>query len=199
MKEQNIKLTEDDFRAALSELGTFVDITESDLKKLYEIAVRVSKERLAHSWLAEEIMTRDVISVRVNVDLHEAGRLLIKYKISGMPVVDDENHVIGIISQADLLTMAGIPQGHVFNDVVMKYILAKPTPQHRAGHTVKDVMTAHVITVSPGTTAMKIATLLDKKGITRVPVVDEENKLIGIVSRGDIVRILCEEPGEHDL
>lgn len=198
MKEQNIELTEDDFREALSELGTFVDITESDLKKLYEIATKVSKERCAHSWLAGEIMTREVISVKGVVDLHEAGRLLIKHKISGMPVVDDENHVIGIISQADLLALAGIPQGHVFNDVVMKYILAKPTPNHRAGHTVKDVMSTHVIVVSPETTVRKIATVLDKKGITRVPVVDKEDKLIGIVSRSDIVRVFCKESDEQN-
>lgn len=59
----------------------------------------------------------------------------------------------------------------------MKYVLAKPTPQHRAGRTVKDVMSTHVITVNLETTAKQIATVLDKKGITRVPVVDKENKL----------------------
>ncbi len=199
MKEQTIELTEDDFREALSSFATFVDITESDLKKLYELAVKVSRERCSHSWLAAEVMTREVISVKADVDLHEAGRLLLTHKISGVPVVDDQNHVTGIITQTDLLTMAGIPRGHVFNDMVMKYILAKPTPHHRAGRTVKDVMSGHVITVGPGTTVKKIATILDKKGITRVPVVDNENRLIGIVSRGDIVRVLCEKPGEHDV
>jgi CBS domain-containing membrane protein len=197
MKEQNIELTEDDFREALSSTGTFVDITENDLKKLYEAALKISRERSARAWLAGEIMTREVISVKADVDLHEAGRLLIRHRVSGMPVVDDGNHVIGIISQADLLTMAGIPRGHIFNDVVMKYILAKPTPHHRAGHTVKDIMSAPVITVSLETTGRKIAALLEKKGITRVPVVDAENRLIGIVSRSDIVRILCDESGEH--
>ena len=187
-------LTEDDFREALRELGTYVDITENDLKKLYEIATRISRERCAHSWLAEEIMTRDVVTVKGDAEIHEAGRLLIKHKISGMPVVDDARHVTGIITEADLLSVAGIPSGHVFNDVVMRYVLVKPTPQHRAGHTVKDIMSTHVITVSPGTTVKKIALILDKKRIKRVPVVDEENRLLGIVSRGDIVRIFCEEP-----
>ncbi|HSB34652.1 MAG TPA: CBS domain-containing protein [Nitrospirota bacterium] len=196
MKEQTTQLTEDDFREALSNIGTFVDITENDLKKLYEAALKISKERSVHSWLAGEIMTRDVISIKGDMDLHEAGRLLIKHKISGMPVVDDENRVIGIISQADLLSMAGVPPGHVFNDVVMKYILARPTPQHRSGRTVKDLMSTHVITVGLETAAKQIAALLDKKGITRVPVVDAEKKLIGIVSRSDIVRILCEDSKE---
>lgn len=128
MAAKDITLTEDDLREALKEVGTFIDITESDLKKIYEIAVRISRQRCAHSWLAREIMTRDVITVRKDTDVYEAGRLMIRHKISGMPVVDEENHVIGIITEADLLTMAGIPRGHVFNDVVMRYIMNKPVP-----------------------------------------------------------------------
>lgn len=190
--EEKIILTDEDFREALKEFGSYVDITEEDLKKLYEIAVKVARERCAHSWLAREIMTRDVITAKKDTDIYEAGRLMIRHKISGMPVVDNENHVIGIITQADLLTMAGIPRGHVFNDVVMRYVMNKPVPQHRTGNKVKEIMTTPVITVSPETTAKKIATILDKKRIKRVPVVDDENKLLGVVSRGDIVRVVCE-------
>ena len=196
MEESKIELTEDDLREALKEFGGYIDITESDLKKLYEIAVKISRERCIHSWLAREIMSRDVITAKEDTDIHEAGRLLIKHKISGIPVVDNENRVVGIITEADLLTIAGIPRGHIFNDVVMKYVLNKPTPQHRAGKKVKDIMSTHVITVSPDTTVKKIAMILDEKRIKRVPVVDEANKLVGIVSRGDIIRVVCEEPNQ---
>ncbi len=195
MEEEKIALTDEDFREALKEFGTYVDITEEDLKRLYEIAVKIARERCVHSWLASEIMTRDVIFTKGDTDVYEAGRLLIKNKISGMPVVDEENRVMGMISVSDLLPLAGIPRGHVFNDTVMKYILRKPIPQHRMGKKVKDVMPTSIITVSPETTVKKIATILDKKGIKRVPVVDEENKLVGIVSRADILRIICEEKG----
>ena len=193
MEESKIELTEDDLREALKEFGGYIDITESDLKKLYEIAAKISKERCIHSWLASEIMSRDIITAKEDTDIHEAGRLLIKHKISGMPVIDNENHIVGMITEADLLTIAGIPRGHVFNDVVMKYVLNKPTPQHRAGKKVKDIMSSPVITVSPDTTVKKIAMILDEKRIKRVPVVDEANKLIGIVSRGDIIRVVCEK------
>ena len=193
MEESKIELTEDDLREALKEFGGYIDITESDLKKLYEIAAKISKERCIHSWLASEIMSRDIITAKEDTDIHEAGRLLIKHKISGMPVVDNENRVVVIITEADLLTIAGIPRGHVFNDVVMKYVLNKPTPQHRAGKKVKDIMSSPVITVSPDTTVKKIAMILDEKRIKRVPVVDEANKLVGIVSRGDIIRVVCEK------
>lgn len=195
MVEEKIILTEDDLREALKELGTYIDITEGDLKKIYEIALKHAKERCAHSWLAREIMTRDVISVKSDTDIHEAGRFLIRNKISGMPVVDNENRVVGMICTSDLLMFAGIPRGHVFNDAVMKYILRKPVPRHRAGKKVKDTMSTSVVTVFPDTTVKKIATILDKKGIKRVPVEDEKNRLVGIVSRGDILRIICEEKG----
>ena len=187
------ELTEYDLREALKEIGGFVDVTESDLKKIFEIAVRISKERCASTWLASEIMTHNVITVKPDTDIYESGRIMLRNKVSGLPVVDDEKHVIGIISQADILTIAGVPRGHVFNDVVMKYILHKPTPQHREAKVVRDIMTTKVITVSPHTSARIIATILDQKGIKRVPVVDKDNKLAGIVSRGDIVRVVCED------
>ena len=197
MEENNITLTDDDFREALKEFGTYVDITEEDLKRLYEIAVKIAKERCIHSWHAEEIMSRDVVSVKSDTGIHEAERILIRDKISGMPVVDNENHVIGMISTSDLLVFAGIPRGHVFNDVVMKYILRKSVPRHRAGKKVEDVMSTSIITVSTDTTVKKIAAILDRKGIKRVPVVDEGNKLVGIVSRGDILQIICADEGEE--
>lgn len=90
--------------------------------------------------------------------------------------------------------MAGIRRGHVFNNVVTRYTMNRPVPQHRVGNKVEDIMTIPVITVSPETTVKKLSMILDKKRIKRVPVVDDKNRLVVIVSRGDIVRIVCEEP-----
>lgn len=198
MEEEKIILTAEDFRDALKEFGAYVDITEEDLIKLYEIAVKIAKDRCVHSWLAREIMTRDVISVEGDTDIYEAGRLLIRNKISGMPVVDNKNHVIGVISTSDLLLLADIPRGHVFNDTIMRYVLRKSVPRHRVGKKVKEIMSTPAITVYTETTVKKIATILDKKGIKRVPVLDKENKLAGIVSRADILRILCEGEAKEE-
>ncbi len=195
-EQESFQLTEDDFRQAVIQFGTYVDITEEDMLRLYEMAVKIGKERCTNSWIARDIMTREVISVKGDADVHEAGRLLIKNRISGMPVVDNENHVVGMLSSADLLALAGIPRGHVFNDVVMKYILHNPAPQHRTGKSVREIMNTSVITVSPETSVTKIAEILDKKAITRVPVVDRERRLAGIVSRADIIRIVCKDSPE---
>lgn len=199
MKEEHIDLTAEDFRDALKVSGGYVDITEEDLIKLYEAALKIGRERCTSSWLAGEIMTREVVSVTGDIGVHEAGRLLIQNKISGMPVVDAENRVIGMVSSADLMALAGIPGGHVFSDAVMKYVLHHPAPRHKPGKMVKDIMTGQVIMVMPDTAVGKIAELLDKKGITRGPVVDSEHRLQGIVSRADIIRIICEETSAKGL
>jgi CBS-domain-containing membrane protein len=196
-KEDKVNLTNEDFREALKAFGSYVDITEDDLHKLYDIALKAAKERSAHSWLASDIMTSDVVSVRSDTDVHEVGKLLIQNKISGLPVVDEGNRVVGMLTNSDLLSIAGIPSGHVINDAVMKYILHKAVPRHKQGKTAGDLMSRTVTTVNHDTSVKQIASILDKKGIKRVPVVDEDNRLLGIVSGGDIIKILYEGEGEN--
>lgn len=193
MADTGTTLTEEDLREAIKELGTYIDITEKDLKLIFDLALRIARQRCAHSWLAREIMTREVVTVTADADIYEAGRLMIKHKVSGLPVIDNQRQIIGMITQADLLSLAGVPKGHVFNEVVMRYVLHRPSPQLRTAKRVGDIMTKDVVTVSPETTVKTIASILNRKGIKRVPVVDNEGRILGIVSRADIVKIVCEE------
>jgi len=191
-EEREIIITEEDLNEALKELGTYIDVTPEDLKLLFDLALRIAKERCLTSWIAQDIMTRDVISVKPDTDIYEAGKLMIRHRISGLPVIDDEGILRGIITEADLLTLAGIPKGHVFNEKVMSYIGRRASKPKR----VSDVMTKDVISVTPSTSVRTIAKILHKKGIKRVPVVDIKGKVIGIVSRTDILRVLCSEETE---
>lgn len=193
MADTEITLTEEDLREAIKELGSYIDITEKDLKLIFDLALRIARQRCAHSWLAREIMTREVVTVKADTDIYEAGRLMIKHKVSGLPVIDNEGRIIGMITQADLLSLAGIPKGHVFNEFVMRYVLHRPSPQLRTAKRVGDIMTKDVVTVSPETTVKTVASILNRKGIKRVPVVDNEGRIMGIVSRADIVKIVCED------
>ncbi len=97
------RVSDEDLRAAVREMKAYVDITEEDLKKIYEIALRHAHERTAFRMPVRDVMTKKVVTVTRGADIHEAARLLAENRISGMPVVDDRNHVIGVISEADLL------------------------------------------------------------------------------------------------
>jgi CBS-domain-containing membrane protein len=183
------EISEEDLRAALRELKTYVDITEEDLKKIYEIALRHAKERLSSKISVSDIMTRDVVSVRKDAELHEVARLLSENKISGLPVVDEEAHVIGVITEADVLSMAGMKRQHTFKDI-LRHILGEPLPERRGRNKVEDVMTSPAITTKPDKDIKEVAGILDDRRIKRLPVVDDQNKLIGVISRADIVRVI---------
>jgi CBS domain-containing protein len=106
-----------------------------------------------------------------------------------MPVVDADNRVVGIISEADLLSLAGVKKGHTFKDVLL-HVLGKPLPVRKKGNTVGEVMSSPAITTDPDRDARAVAAILDEKRIKRLPVVNEENRLVGIISRADIVRAM---------
>ena len=118
--------------------------------------------------IARDIMTRTVYTIRPEATAQEVAQLLAEKRISGVPVVDEHNNIIGIVTEADIIS---------------KVI--------REGLTVADLMSSEVITVDEEMDASDIAGLLTERRIKRVPVV-REGKLTGIVSRGDIVRAVAE-------
>ncbi len=137
--------------------------------------------------LAKDIMTKNVITVKENTPVREVIRILLENRISGVPVVDKENNLIGIISEADLIykekSLLPITSYHENHKKFMnayRKSLAK---------TAGEIMTKDVITVSEETTVEEIATLMLEKWIKRVPVV-KDRKVVGIISRPDIMRTI---------
>lgn len=188
-KNCDCSLSDDDLRAALVEMKTYVDVTEEDLKKIYEIALRhARRQKMAHIPV-REAMTRHVITISPDADLHEAAQILSEHKISGMPVVDKSNRVVGVISQADILVLAGMQKEHTFKDILRK-VLGEPMPAKKAGDTVKDVMSFPPITSKADDELGEVSQILDERRIKRLPVVDDEGKLIGIIARADIIRLI---------
>lgn len=188
-ESDSCSLRDDDIRAALQEMKNYVDVTEEDLKKIYEIALRHAQERRASRIPVRDVMTTRVIATSPGADLHEVAALLSEHRISGMPVVDRENRVIGVISEADILVLAGMKRNHSFKDI-LRNILGEPVPARKDGHTVESVMSFPPITSKSDDMIDDVALILDERRIKRLPVVDDNGKLIGIVSRADIVKFL---------
>jgi len=189
----NCTVSEEDLRAAMLEIKNYVDVTEEDLKKIYEIALRHAQERIASQVPVRNMMTTHVITIKRDADLHEAARILSENRISGMPVVDDNNRVIGVISEADILILAGMKKEHTFRDI-LRNILGEPVPAKKSGNKVGDVMSFPPITSKADDDIGEVAKILDARRIKRLPVVDDEGKLIGIISRADIVRAIGKKP-----
>jgi CBS domain-containing membrane protein len=183
------QFSDEDLRVALKEMKTYVDITEDDLKKIYALALRHAAQRVARRIMVRDVMTTNVIHVRDNADMNDVIRLLSENRISGLPVVDGEGRVIGVITEADVLSMAGMKKGHAFKDII-RHILGEPLPVRRGSKRLRDVMSSPAITTGPDSDVRDVALTIDEKRIKRLPVVDEKGRLVGLISRADIVRIM---------
>jgi len=189
-KQTSPLLDKEDLRAALREMKTYVDITEEDLQRIYVIALRHARQRLAEKIPVQTVMTAKVVTVGKDADLHEAAHLLSEHKISGMPVVDYGQRVIGVISEADLLQLIGMKKDHTFKDILRNILGDAGKATVTAGNCVADVMSTPALTIAPDEDVKKAAIMLEERQIKRLPVVDEEGRLVGIISRGDIVRAI---------
>ncbi len=118
--------------------------------------------------IARDIMTHDVRTIHPDASAQEVARLLSQERISGVPVVDVKGKVIGIVTEADIISKI-----------------------NREGLCVADIMSHEVIAVGEETAVSEIATLFTEHKIKRVPVL-HDGKLVGIVSRADIVNAVAQ-------
>ena len=145
---------------------------------------------------AKDIMTTDVIVANKNDIIANVANLLIKEKIGGLPVVDEENKVVGIISETDIMKK----ESHVDSPRMLNFILGiiflddmnKFEDEMRAiaAYKVEDLMSKDIITVNENDTFDYVANVMINKSINRVPVVDENNFLKGIICRYDIIKAM---------
>jgi CBS domain-containing protein len=190
MKEPLLWIEDEDIRAALKDMQTYLDITEEDLKRIFQLALEHAKRRLKKRILIKDVMTKNVIAVKKDTKVSELIEILTKNRISGVPVVDEENRVIGIASEADLLftTKSGKIRGlrEFLKRLIGEEYSTLSTPLS-GDLKVEDIMTSPVITASPDMDIEEASKILSENRIKRLPVVDENGKLIGIITRHDLV------------
>ncbi len=146
--------------------------------------------------LAKDVMTSPVITVTPDTPVKEIARLLLTHHISGVPVVDAEGRLVGIVTEADLLYKER-PEDQ--EPPTLLRLLRRGQiveAERRAEGTVaRDVMTSPVVTVEPDTPLREVAALMTRRQINRLPVV-QEGRVVGIVSRADVLRALVRSDEE---
>ncbi len=144
-----------------------------------------------------EAMTPLPVVVKPQTPLNEAIKILAERRISGLPVVGDDDRLVGIISETDLMwqeTGVTPPAYIMFLDSVI--FLQNPATYERdlhkaLGQTVGEVMSKDPVSISADKPLKEAAQLLHDRDVRRLPVVDPNNLVIGILTRGDIVRAMA--------
>jgi CBS-domain-containing membrane protein len=141
---------------------------------------------------ATDIMTKDVITAKNETTIEELARLLIEHKISGVPVVDDDNQLIGIVTENDLIKKNKrfhIPTIVRLFDAYFLLDSGKVEDEIKkmVATTVGEICTKKVLSISEDTTLEEIATIMAEKHIHLLPVL-KDNEVVGIVGKADVVR-----------
>ena len=141
----------------------------------------------------DEIMTRDVVSVQLGATLPEVINLLIKHDIAGVPVVDADGELMGVISEVDILRRLFPDYSEFISDIesAMEFELTNLKVDQICTLRVKDVMRANPIAIAPSENVMKACGLMVSHKIRRLPVVDPATLcVVGIVSQGQDFQVV---------
>ena len=141
----------------------------------------------------KEIMTSEVVTVSTTDSVEQCAKLLQEHDISGLPVLDEAGKVAGMITEGDLIRRASRVKAPGYLEILGGLIyLGSPKKfvdelQRAMSLEAGQLMSKNLVSIKPDDTVEKAATLMVEKKISRLPVIDENHKLLGIVSRRDIM------------
>jgi CBS-domain-containing membrane protein len=137
-----------------------------------------------------DVMTRDVVSVLRETPFKELVRLLRENSVSALPVLDSRRRVLGVVSEADLL----LKEAQHDRRLGLRQALLRPDEAGKVGALVaEDLMSAPPVTIGPDETLAAAARLLGRRAVKRLPVVDSGGRLVGIVSRRDLLTVFLRD------
>lgn len=145
---------------------------------------------------AKEIMSVNVITIEKGTTIEEIAHILIEKNISGVPVVDKENNVVGMVTQKDLLYKDVEPHFPPVVEILGGLIFLKGVKHYNeelkklVATKAEDIMTAKVISVDEDAEVEQVAELMVEKDVNRIPVL-KGGKLVGIIGRSDIVKYIA--------
>jgi len=145
---------------------------------------------------ARDVMTTKLITISETTTAQEAARVMTENDVSALPVVDEQGHLVGVLSEADLLR-----RQEIGTQLVRPWWLEAVTPASTLaaeflqahGTAARELMSTKVISAAPSASLSEIATLMERHRIKRIPIL-EDNRLIGIVSRSNLVQALASAP-----
>lgn len=187
-----VPFSHEDLAHAVTDMDTYLDISQHDLFEIYTRAMQKAHQYSLDGIRCGQIMSQPVISVEYGTELEEAWHLFESHYVRGLPVVDSFCRVIGIITVCDYVNMASESQADGDEPQGMAERLANvrqrtPGFESSKSEVVGQLMTAPVITAQVDDEVGKMVTVFTQHGIHHLPVVDESRKLVGMLTREDVM------------
>lgn len=185
-RQTQIELSDDDIRAAMSEIPGYLDISMGDFRELYRHAFRRALERLTGCVTAGQVMVPPTWTVSPDMLLDEVVHGMAERALKGLPVLDDQRRVVGVLTETDLLRHFG---ASTFTQFLRRFVADRDSLEHALHETpVAAIMTSPAITVEADARFSRIVEQFHAKHSNRLPVVDRHGVLVGVLSRKDFIQ-----------
>jgi CBS domain-containing membrane protein len=185
-----IGFTPDDLEEVLKRYNQVLDVSLDDLESLFLQAEMQAYRRRSGEITCADIMSRDLVTVEFGTPLEEAWTLLRRHRIKALPVIDRARRVIGILTLADFMKHADLDVHHTFEEKLRRLVRRSFATHGEKPEVVGQLMTAPVRTIAASTHIVELVPLLSDGGLHHVPIVNEERRLVGMVTHSDIIAAL---------
>lgn len=189
------RFSSEDLDAVLKRYNQVLDVGRDDLENILHMAEMNAMGRRLSDLRCRDIMTTDVKTVEYGTDLQDAWALMRRHRHKALPVVDRQRRIIGIVTLADFMRHADVDQNYVLRDRLHQLIRRSGTTHTTKPEAVGQIMCAKVRVASADRSVADLMPIFSEDGHHHIPVIDGENRLIGIITESDFVRALYRSGG----
>lgn len=180
-----IELSDEDILEAMQEIPGYLDITTADFRAVYHLAHRHAIDRLLRGLRSSSLMRTDLAPLPPDMRLDEAARALVRSRYKGLPVVDAQGRVIGMLTESDFLRRL---KADTFLELLLRMIEDSCEISHRCHETpVSEAMTAPAVTVRPEAGFREMVAAFRRHEGRSMPVADADGRLRGLLLRKDFL------------
>lgn len=179
-----------DLHQALQDMDIYLDVSEEDLNLVYKRASMVAAKRKMGELTCGDIMSRDLVTAEFSTELEEVWAQLRFHRVKAVPVIDRARRVIGIVSTVDFIRRADLKTYATFQDRLIQFIRRTPGMHSDKPEVVGQIMASPVHTVREDAHILELVPLLADRGLHHVPVVNQENRLVGMITQSDLIAAL---------
>jgi CBS domain-containing membrane protein len=179
--------TREDIDVAMTQFNQVLDISRTDLENLLHRVGRAAFQRTLGELRCADIMTRPPLSVESGIELKEAWAMMRREKVKALPVVDAELRVTGIVTRSDFMRLVNLDVHEGIGQRLRTLVLGRGAQLRK----VADILTPEVQMAREDQHVMDLVPLFSEGGHHHIPVVDAEQRLVGVVTQSDLVRALA--------
>lgn len=190
---QQTGISDQDLKLALENMDMFMDVSAGELRKLLTDAEARSFKRFKGNITCADIMIRDVQVVEYGTEVEEAWGIMHKQKLKAMPVIDRARRVIGIITWNDFFKFINLSAYETFQDKFRAFIRRTPNVSTDKPESVGHIMTTSVIVLPESAHIVDLISLMSTHGHRQIPIVNSENRLVGMVYQANLIAALYDE------